>query len=189
MGFFSWLTADTEESVINTYAAADMGVPVRTVYQLQPNGEAPIEETAYEGYGIIGDEDVHHWLARRNLPTELVATLSDDDLSAVGVTLSVGGYYLDTVTGKKWTIFWKGPNIIDPTIEFFNGRYDQVIPEIGLSPNDLMQSGRFERQVITPEFPLKFSFDKNAVYEDLPASKTCPKQGYFFDDSDEDDDD
>jgi len=27
--------------------------------------------------------------------------------------------------------------------------------------------------------PLKFSYDKNAVYEDLPASSDDPSQGFF----------
>jgi len=188
MGFFSWLTADTQESVMNSYAAVDHNLPIKPVYLLQPNGEAPIEEPSYEGYGIVGGVNVHHWLAHRNLPAEVVATLNDDDLNDVGVTLSVGNYYIDNVTGKKWTIFWKGPKIIDPTIEFFNGRYDQVIPEIGLSPNDMIKSGRFGRQFIMPEFPLKFSFDRHAVYEDHDASQNCPRQGYFYDDDDDDDD-
>jgi len=36
------------------------------------------------------------------------------------------------------------------------------------------------------KFPLKFSFDKNAVYEDLPAAKSDPSQGYFYGDEDDD---
>jgi hypothetical protein len=28
-------------------------------------------------------------------------------------------------------------------------------------------------------YPLKFSFDKNAIYEDLPASEYDPSQGFF----------
>ena len=29
-------------------------------------------------------------------------------------------------------------------------------------------------------YPLKFSFNKSAVYEDLPASADCPNQGFFY---------
>lgn len=29
-------------------------------------------------------------------------------------------------------------------------------------------------------YPLKFSFDPGAIYEDLPEAKGCPAQGYFY---------
>lgn len=32
-------------------------------------------------------------------------------------------------------------------------------------------------------YPLKFSFNENAVYESLPPAKDCPHQGFFFDDA------
>jgi hypothetical protein len=35
---------------------------------------------------------------------------------------------------------------------------------------------------ITLTYPLKFSFNPDAVYEDLPASESCPFQGYFYED-------
>lgn len=34
------------------------------------------------------------------------------------------------------------------------------------------------------KFPLKFTEDKDARYEDLPASERCEDQGYFYDDDD-----
>ena len=64
MGFFSWNTADTNESIANIHSGhpnAD-----RTVYLLQPDGKAPIEETAYNGYGVFGDVDAYAWLAEIN---------------------------------------------------------------------------------------------------------------------------
>ena len=39
-----------------------------------------------------------------------------------------------------------------------------------------------------PNFPLKFSFDKNAVYERLPASTTASNQGWFAQEDDDDSD-
>jgi hypothetical protein len=32
-------------------------------------------------------------------------------------------------------------------------------------------------------YPLKFSFNENAIYENLPAAKECPEQGFFYDDA------
>ncbi len=31
------------------------------------------------------------------------------------------------------------------------------------------------------KFPIKVSYDPNAIYEDLPASENCDEQGFFYD--------
>ena len=120
MGFFSWKTADTNESILNRFACEDHGIPVKTVYLLQPNGLPPIEETSYEGYGVFGEIDAYSWLAS-------MKGLGDDRMDGIDLAFD------------------------NP---------DQI------------------------EFPLKFSFNKNAKYEELPASEDCPYQGYFIDEED-----
>lgn len=118
MGLFSWLTSDTNES-IRVFGP-------RPVYLLQPNGEPPLEQPVYEGYGVFGGVDAYEWLADMNgVPR------GDGERRGDGIELE------------------------------FSGR------EI--------------------EYPLKFSFNKDAVYEELKASKYCPNQGFFFDNDDEDD--
>jgi len=90
MGFSSWLTCDTKESIMNRYTDE-----CKTVYLLQPNGKEPIMDSSYDGYCRIGEiEDVDEW-AR------------DHDCE------------------------------------------------------------------------VKLSFNPDAVYEDWPASKDCPRQGFF----------
>ena len=119
MGFFSWNTADTNESIANIHSGhpnAD-----RTVYLLQPDGKAPIEETVYDGYGIFGNVDAYAWLAEMN-------------------GLGIPGLRID----------------------------DRRLAGIDAAREDI-------------KYPLKFSFHKNAVYEDLPASTSCRYQGYFYD--------
>ncbi len=39
MGFFSWKTCDSKESISNVYS----GRQVRTVYLLQPHGQKPLQ--------------------------------------------------------------------------------------------------------------------------------------------------
>lgn len=183
MGFFSWLTADVEESIANVYSAR----PVKTVFLLQPGGRAPIREDAYEGYGIFGGVDAHEWLARENLHAELLSTLSQEDLRGVGVTLDVGEYLEDVATGAKFAIFHREPQIIDPTITYYNIGYDQNLPGYEKSPNELIAEGVLVRKSFDVSVPLKFSFNEKAVWEDLPASRSCPDQGYFYDDEGGDD--
>ena len=83
MGYFTWKTADTGETIWNE--ASRQGA--RTVYLLQPGGEAPLREDSYEGYGVFGGTDAYAWLARRNLPTEQTEGRSDDDLRDDGIDL------------------------------------------------------------------------------------------------------
>ena len=181
MGFFSWKTADTKESIANKYSSR----PCQTVYVLQPGGAEPIEEHAYEGYGEFGGQDVHMLIAKMNMDPKKLENLTDDEIRTIGIELECGSYYVDTQTNKKWSIFSGGAKLIDPTINQFSGSYDTVIPELGDTGNNLIKSGRLERKEFHVDFPLKFSFSKDAVYEDLEASESCENQGYFYDDEEE----
>ena len=48
MGFFSWLTSDTKESIVSRYADH---YRQQDVYLLQPGKKKNIKESRYEGYG------------------------------------------------------------------------------------------------------------------------------------------
>ncbi|KLV03530.1 hypothetical protein ABT56_19065 [Photobacterium aquae] len=67
MGFFSWKTADSKESIANAYANHENSG--RVVYLLQPNDE-PIPEPKYNGYGVFGGMDVFIWLAKKTVLTQ-----------------------------------------------------------------------------------------------------------------------
>ena len=60
MGFFSWKTADTNETIWNTYTKKH-----RPIYLLFPDRE-PIKETSYDGYGRFSGQDVYEILAKEN---------------------------------------------------------------------------------------------------------------------------
>jgi len=64
MGLFSWVTSDSNESIANVYSSR----PVKTVYLLQPNGQPPIKEECYEGYGDFGGIDAFVWVTEQNAP-------------------------------------------------------------------------------------------------------------------------
>ena len=125
MGFFSWQTADTKESIANVYTGH-----CRPVYLLQPNGKPPIYEPEYAGYGEFGDKNAYVWLAENNLPEAMLDRICEDELHDIGLEL------------------------------FLEGCFEDKISEV--------------------MYPLKFSFSKDAVYEDLPASNDCPYQGFFL---------
>ena len=168
MGFFSYNTADTNESIPSVYAGSDVPNAGRTVYLLQPNGQAPIKEEAYEGYGRFGGVGIHEWLEKMN-------------------GAGTGAFYF---FNEKDNVFYCCKmhlsasvlrNAIDvgdaQVIEFDD--YSSVLDN-GKTPNDCIRDDEWVEREITAKYPLKFSFNPQAVYEDLSASSPCQYQGYFY---------
>lgn len=75
MGFSSWKTADTNETIANVHSGHPNSE--RAVYLLQPNGQKPIKERQYNGYCVFGGVNAFVWLARMNI--------SPEDLNQLGV--------------------------------------------------------------------------------------------------------
>jgi hypothetical protein len=66
MGFFSWLTQDTGESIANRYSNRK----TFTVYMTDNKGNRWKEED-YEGYGVFGGKDYYELVAEMNgLPSD-----------------------------------------------------------------------------------------------------------------------
>jgi len=62
MGFFSWKTSDTNESIPNKHSIRD----TFPVYLLQPHGLPTLKEDDYDGYGIFVGRDVYALVAEWN---------------------------------------------------------------------------------------------------------------------------
>ena len=72
MGFFSWMTSDTERSIANRHSNRE----TFTVYMLSPDG-SHLKEDSYDGYGLFGGVDAFvHWM-KFNHPEECEG--KDDD--------------------------------------------------------------------------------------------------------------
>jgi hypothetical protein len=61
MGFFSWMTCDTGESIPSSYSDRD----TFQVAMITPDGRA-FREASYEGYGVFGGKDFYELLAELN---------------------------------------------------------------------------------------------------------------------------
>jgi len=61
MGFFSFLTTDTNESIANIYSGRELF----TVHVLDNKGNVWSEHN-YEGYGIFGGKDIYELIAEMN---------------------------------------------------------------------------------------------------------------------------
>jgi len=180
MGFFSWMTADTNESIANVYV--ENGTRTKPVFLLQPNGQKSIKEDTYEGYGEFNGVDSYVWLAKNNLSADIIDNLSDDDLRDIGISMELGDYYEDVDTNEKFAYM---PNKFFNDLISFDGNYGEIMKQYNKTPNDLIKEKQWVTKSINGNIinitkPLKFSFNENAVYEDLDKSDTCPEQGYFY---------
>lgn len=83
MGFFSWLTCDTNESISNRYSARG---PL-TAYALIPKefGGGFLKEENYEGYGVFGGRDIFALVANWNKPD--ACTGNDEEDRMLGIDL------------------------------------------------------------------------------------------------------
>jgi hypothetical protein len=178
MGMFSFKTADTKTSI-----PCVAGFESPTVYLLQPGGMPPIAEDAYAGDGCFDGRSCFDWLARHNLSNEtLLKAKNQQEIETLGIGLSCGQYYRYRSTGEYWTVFHDYSLLLNKG-RHFDGFYDDVIPELNASANELIACGDFVPQKFSERvlFPLKFSFNPNAIYEDLDASESCEFQGFLYD--------
>ena len=86
MGFFSWETSDTQESIPNKYQDVR---DTFTVFMILPDGRV-YKESDYEGYGVFGDCDFYeavHDINRDN-PKAKVSKFKLDRQIGVDLALS-----------------------------------------------------------------------------------------------------
>ena len=175
MGFFSWNTADTNESIMNVYSNSG----ARTVYLLHPSGkEHNISEDAYEGYGEFGGVDAYEFLAILNIDSDILdkAKSLKIDIRDLGIYLDYK-YYIDTRTGKKYSYVFS--NLFQELNSFDN--YASIID--GMTVNDLIKNKIFVEKPFSDflgetKYPLKFSFS-NIDYFSVGESNTADNQGFF----------
>ena len=87
MGFFSWVTSDTNRSICNAYS----GKKTFPVYVLCPDGTV-IKETNYLGYGEFGGHDIYALVAKWNVPEqckdEQGEWLPDEQIRSYGIHIA-----------------------------------------------------------------------------------------------------
>lgn len=178
VGYFSWLTGDTKESI--PVAGYEYDEP-RPVFMLRPFGMSSYREDSYDGYGNFGGKDAYELLAEMNLNPDIAAKMSESDLRSAGVALGVGNYYEDSETGRKYAFFHEPFPGTD--VEWIRKNYSEPLQQFEMkSANDLIDEGRLIRRDYREamKFPLKFSFDPNAEYEKIGESVSCPDQGFMY---------
>lgn len=120
MGYFSWLTSDTNKSIPVLRSDEIFNMTVNgPVYLLCPNGDV-LEERDYSGFGRFGDKDVYELVAMWNAPErcydENGNLLNTHELRRIGIELAC---YDEDNFKLKYPI---------KIVENRNLSYDEVIP-------------------------------------------------------------
>lgn len=68
MGYFYWMTADTEQAI--ELSSSSNKQARKSFYLLQPNGVPPLEMSVLEKDVEVGIETAYSWLAKTNLGVE-----------------------------------------------------------------------------------------------------------------------
>ncbi len=181
MGMFSWLTADTQETIANIHSGhPNAGRPV---YLLRPDGKPPVCEPAYEGYGFFNRACAYKWLARNN---------TRFNSHHIGVLLAHGDvardrhgvYYMYGNDADEQALLREALNEDVAVVSYNSGDDMIVIDGEKKTYNDWVTDGGLMeityRELVGIKYPLKFSFDKHAQYDALPESRNCPNQGMFY---------
>lgn len=179
MGFASWLTADKRESIYNRYTDK-----CKPVYLLQPNGETPIRDDAYDGYFHINGVPAYAWVAKRNLPKSMLEGKDDYQLQGLGIRISekLNSFYLNNVycVMKDEEEIVNYLHLIPESQSYLVMDYDDLV-ELPTGEFVKCNSQRLLSNRLKPAipYPLKLSFNPDAIYENYPASEICPNQGFF----------
>lgn len=165
MGQFSWLDCKTGVQIIDDKR--------KDVYVLIPKefGGGHIKETCYDGYGNFGGHDIFDLVAdwnRKYLTKEFELPYSETKLG-----------------DKEWAEFYfdyslSADEVVKKTLEKTERKhFDYRIIGIDLACYD-------EDNEALP-FPIKITYDPNAIYEFCSPSDSDPNQGWECDDEDEED--
>lgn len=175
MGFFSWKTADSKESIYNVYSKKFVSKPV---YLLQPYAN-PIKETAYQGYGVFGNTDAYTWLAKHNLGVESRELGCKIAFSYLIPIPNSDTYIIqcDNHILTNWIIKNTNLNIIP-----FKSWKDPISAANNINAIAVNEQTHSTKRIYLNKFvklPIKLSFNAKADYHALNASEDCEHQGFF----------
>ena len=106
MGFFSFITQDTNKSIPNTHS----GHKIFTVKMIDNQGNEYIEEN-YDGYGIFGGKSYYELVGEMNTPLEELKNLTSDEKITIGLDICFYGnqddYIFPMIVSSKYKDGWK----------------------------------------------------------------------------------
>ncbi|MUJ20327.1 hypothetical protein [Aliivibrio fischeri] len=184
MGFMSWETADTHQSIPNMHASHENAN--KAFYLLLPNNTSR-KVSYYNGYGQMLGRSAYCFVMEFNFTAEQLSIMDDDDerLEMMGMMLLTGEYF-ETNEGVKYVY---GENCTDLNallgenmISVDYGWEKITINGVSTNMEGHEELGNVKSKKLSSfiKFHLKFSYSPDALYSELKASKICTKQGFFY---------
>jgi len=175
MGFFSFITSDSNESIPNIHS----GKKTFPVYMATPGPDRQVfEEKEYDGYGEFGGKDIYVLIAELN---NLCPNGTQEDKRMEGIAL-----VYKTIITNGTVSYTKGKDFTnwDRPIADINRSANQLVHEDGWSiiyPNGYGDFNVAAKQGL--KMPKIFE-DKASInyWDEFPYPASCPHQGYFYDD-------
>ena len=165
MGFFSWITQDTNRSIANRHSDKK----TFSVTMTDDKGNK-WTDSYYDGYGRFDGKDYYVLVAEMNRPEQCNGELDHD--RGIGLRLAFPLMAIENVkTGKIFK---------SQGIDFFNWRDDILVDD--MAANDLLETDDWEMiEIRKPgvKFPM-LTEDPNVTWEDKGEAERCPDQGYFY---------
>lgn len=196
MGFFSYKTADTKLSV-----PADEAFHPRSgknIYLLQPKAEPNILSQGYGGFGVFGDINVFSWLSMWNTGVDdfqignLISCESSGRLYDEKVYVCAMHFHKSSQAIINKVRAREGKKPIEfVSVDNYASEFTLLVEEGGKRQAKIMVSLNIMCELglgkdlpicnmIEIKYPLKLSYQADAVYEGLEGSEHCPNQGYFY---------
>lgn len=185
MGFFSWITSDTNKSIANSSSNRK----TFTVHMITENGLV-FTEHDYEGYGEFGGKDIYVLIAEMN-------NLEFDNDADKARHAAIDLMYKTKITNGERTytqgtekdadfVNWKTPMPLEggkTPNQLVKEGWKQVYPN-GYGDWNIAAKNGLKLPKLVERIPDKSEFKQ--FWDKLPYPDNCPDQGCFYDDNDDD---
>lgn len=167
MGQFSWMDCkNTSKQILGNVPA--------TSYLLIPKefGGGHLAEPCYQGYGCFGGEDVYEMIPQWN--KEFIPEM---------IRRSKEGNWknrISPITEQVLRNYYEGRNLTDGFMEDMSRYCCCELRWIGIT------MACYDQDNEALPYPIKVTYDQDAVYEDCRPSPADPDQGWLTGDEDED---
>lgn len=182
MGFFSWMTSDTNKSIANHYSNR----PTFTVHMITEDGRV-FTEPNYDGYGVFGGKDFYTLAAELNgfkgETEDQTRKLFFDKIWKRGVRKDGKVLlYREDFAHYESKVQIDGIGEVTP---------NQLVSEYGWESWDVGRSGNTQDFVDAgfkmPKIVENLPKDIVKEWDSIPYPESCPDQGYFYWDDEDDD--
>ena len=169
---FSWNTSTgVNNPIAEPILVKEHNPSAPVVYLIQPNDVKPLSESNYKGDGVFDGVDAFDWLADNNLPEHAINTFYGQKRE-LGLGL-MNAFYYESTTGEYFAqgMYQVLCSLLVSNKTMLINHLNTLVVADGISSSvqEHINDGRLFLKSLSEHlrYPLKFSFDELAKYDDL----------------------